>query len=134
MLDQFLDKVIQFVDIGSYIVKRALDETEAVQRQRQKAQEVSKATLQKLARAGLIAEHQVKQARRILNSHADSLHLINSLTDRIVELRRAGQPQKRAHDLGRAEGPSRPASYFAGRSRELRPSDLVLLQVLNGSH
>ena len=150
-MDQsFLDMVLNFVELSSATVKRAMDENNWYKQSYRQASRLQPVLLDHLVRSGIISPQQKQAADEMLSSHAESLQLLKAAADKIVELRRS-LGVKQANDLGRGESwdgsssgnhftPPGRGEYdslrdpFIGRkTSEKKASDMALLKLLHNA-
>lgn len=146
MNPQFLGHVLKLVEIGSATVKKACDEVNVHRQAQKRASDVRGAVLNNLISNGLINKAQEKEAEAMLGSHAETLTLLNALTDRFTALRKEASV-KQASDIGQGvnDPTANPAAAtgsggkpydsltdpFVGRpTAEKKASDLALFKVL----
>lgn len=136
-----LDDVLQYVEITSFGMKRAMDEIDVHRQQQKKAADLQPPLLDKLLAMGLVAGHQKQAAAAMLGSHAETLNLFNALTEKYAALR----TEKAAKDgLGGGVdpaaaglGPVTPASdsttspWVGRHTGEKKASDLAIMAVLD---
>lgn len=139
-----LGDTLGFVELASHVVKRALDTVAVYEQMQKRASELVAPLLDLMVEKGVIAEKQKQAAAAMLHSHPESLQLLKSAVDKLVEERQ--KQNKTAGDLGRGvdadvlttNGKPRPTkqgeynsleSPFVGeRTSALKESDKVLLR------
>jgi hypothetical protein len=137
---QLAQKTVQFVQVGNVLVKRALDQVNDLQADRQKAASDREGILHKMAAVEAMQEGQEAQAAEMLSTHAGTTTLFKAALDRIAELsKKAAENQKTAGDLGQGVDQdvlstggavSINDNYVGQRTSEKRGSDLALEAVL----
>lgn len=137
-LQQLLDGTLQFVELGSFTVKRACDELTVHRSMQKKASELAPEVLDLLVKTQAVQPGQKSAAAAMLGSHAETLQLLKSAVEELHKAR--GQLTKRAGDLGRGvdDRPAGEPAYdslsdpFVGRkTSQKKASDLAILSVLD---
>lgn len=152
MNQQFLDTNLKFIEVGSALVKKAMDEIEVHRTSQKRAADLRGPLLDFLVQNGFIAEHQKQAAEAMLASHAESLQLLKAMGEKFAEYKKQtsikeaaalgkGESEKRA-GLG-GSGTTTPvpngngqydslSDPFVGRkTSEKKASDLALMKVLD---
>lgn len=137
-----LDDVLQYVEITSFGMKRAMDEIDVHRQQQKKAADLQAPLLDKLLTMGLIAGHQKEAGAAMLGDHASTLKLFSNLAEKYAALRT--EKSAAAHNLGggvdpKSAGVTSPApandsttSPYVGRhTGDKKASDLAILAVLD---
>lgn len=131
-----LDSMVGFVEVSSVTTKRALDEVVVHRQSQEKAAQLRPELLKHMIASGVVKAAQKEAADAMLASHPETLALLKSATDKIVELKaQITGGTKTAGDLGRGEGGSAPEAptslngpYVGGHNTGLSESDRILLQ------
>lgn len=98
-----LDNMIRYVEVSSFLGKRALDEIEVHRRAQKRASDLRGALLNYMIDVGVVAKHQKEAAAAMLNSHAETMQLLKSAVDKLVAFK-SGRA-KSAGDNGEAVDP-----------------------------
>jgi hypothetical protein len=136
----FASKVLQYVEVNSALLKRALDEL-GVHRQAQKRAADQRADLLKrMVEVGCVQESQKTAADAMLGGHAETMGLLKAAVDKIAGLRE--ELSKRAGDLGQGADPKEFGSekaafdslsdgYVGRKTSQRKASDEAILKVLH---
>lgn len=103
MNQQLATRTLQFVQISSAFAKRAYDEIEVHRGQQKRAADLRPELLTYMVESGVIDQGSKEAAEAMLGSHAETMQLLKSAVDKIVELRK-DNAVKAAADFGEAEG------------------------------
>jgi hypothetical protein len=133
----FLDGTLKFVELASFTVKRAKDEVDVHRSNQKRAADLRPSLLAFLMKEGFVAANQKEAADAMLGSHAETMQLLKSAIDKLVEAR--STQQKQAGDLGRGEGPKEATDaynsttdmYVGRRTSEMKESDKVMMKILD---
>lgn len=100
MNQAFVDTTIKFVEIGSHLVKKAMDEISVHRQAQKRAADLRTPLLDYMIQKGVINANQKEAAAAMLGSHAETLQLLRAATDKIAEFEAA----ERARPAGLGEG------------------------------
>ena len=144
MNPQFATKVLQYVEVNSALLKRALDELQGHRALQKKAGDLRPDLLKRMIEVGCVNDGSKEAAEAMLAGHAETLGLLKSAVDKIADLKE--RLHKSAGELGRGEetGKAGTASektagdydslsdgYVGRRTSQLKASDQAILKVLN---
>lgn len=131
-----LNDVVDFVDVSSLTMKKALSEVAEHRQAQQKAAALVEPLLETMKKAGVLAKGQEKVASNMLSKHSDTIELLKAAVDKIVELRQ--ESEKKASDLGRPEGGesshgsgfnSLTSNVIGGHTRMVKESDKCFMKL-----
>ena len=140
MNNRIASKTLDFVGISSAFAKKALDEINTLRGDASKAAGLSSDTLNLMVETNTVGEHQKEAAASMLQSHAQTLELLQNAVRKIASLE---ETTKSASDLGHAvdavsAGIFHGSSYdsladpFVGRyTSQKKASDDAILAVLD---
>jgi hypothetical protein len=101
---QAIDYALKVVEVGSFTVKRAMDEITVHRNAQTKAAALRPDLLTYMVENGVVNEDMKQAADAMLGSHAESLQLLKAAVDKIVELKKFNG-SKQAADLGAGQNP-----------------------------
>jgi hypothetical protein len=130
-------KVLDFVGVSRIFAKKALDEISALRNGAKQADELAPETVKLMVETDTIGEHQKKAAESMLQSHAQTMELLQNAVKKIAEME---STEKSASALGQAvdDGNLTGGSYnslddpYVGRyTAQKKASDQAMLAVLD---
>jgi len=141
MNSNFLNDILQFVELGSVTVKKALDEVARYRAMEKSAADLKAPLVDYMVEHGIVPAEQKDAALSMLSSHAESLQLLKASVDKIIELRRELNIKK-ANYLGRADNAmtypdpnmSLTDNYIGRRVVGPKASDLQMLKILDNPY
>lgn len=137
----FLDRVVDYVEVSSLAMKRALDETGVHRLAHEKAASLVDPLLTHMLEVGVVSPRDKEAAAIMLGSHDTTLQLLKAATDRIAELKKSAGVAEPGSAVDDPNGHHKQASdgsdggynsltnpVVGARSSLVKESDLPLLK------